>query len=358
VVSIKKIKYMRGYLLKSNKLVCLIIISFFLLSCNNSGRSDNTADKKTTKIQKKAIPIIFDTDLGGDFDDVGAMGMLHALADKGEVNILATISCNPSPLVVPSISLINIYFGRPKIPIGSPKSPTRSQDSRELHYHDSLIAHFPSAYKNSDEAPDAVVVYRKVLSQQPDSSVTIVSVGWVTNLRNLLLSKPDSISPLDGKELVAKKVKSWVAMLGGFPEREKEANAVSDTLATQYAIDNWPTPIIFSGYEIGVDVKTGLRLIKEGPVDSPVRMAYAVSIPKRPKNYKYGNGSYDQTSLLVAARGFEPYYSYKTGQFITSDNGSTKWKYDPNGRHKYLVEKMAPDSVAFEIETLMMHRPK
>jgi len=331
-------------------------ISFFITfilfqSCNSKEKG-----LKQLELKPQIPQIIFDTDLGGDFDDVGAMGMLHALADKGEVNILATISCNPSPLVVPCISIINIYFGRPEIPIGSPKSPTRMQDSRELHFHDSLIVHFPSAYNNSDEAPDAVAVYRKVLSQQPDSSVTIVSVGWLTNLMNLLQSKPDSISPFDGKELVAKKVKSWVAMLGGFPEKEKEANAVSDPPATQYAIDNWPTPIVFSGFEIGKDVKTGLRLIKEGPVDSPIRMAYAVSIPKRPY-FKYGNASYDQTAVLVAARGFEPYYSYKSGKFITSDNGSNKWQYDPNGKHKYLVQKMFPDSVAFEIETLMMHSP-
>ncbi len=332
-----------------------LFISFFIAIALFQSCNSNEKSLKKSELKPQIPNIIFDTDLGGDFDDVGAMGMLHALADRGEVNILATISCNPSPLVVPCISVINIYFRRPDIPIGSPKSPTRSQDSRELHFHDSLVVHFPSAYKNSDEAPDAVAVYRKVLSQQPDSSVTILSVGWVTNLMNLLLSEPDSISPLDGKDLVAKKVKSWVAMLGGFPEKEKEANAVSDTLATQYAIDNWPTPIVFSGFEIGLDVKTGLRLIKDGPVDSPVRMAYAVSIPKRP-NYKNGNSSYDQTAVLVAARGFEPYYGFKSGKFITSDNGSNKWQDDPNGKHKYLVQRMSPDSVAFEIETLMMHR--
>ncbi len=335
----------------------ILLILLTMISCINSDSKGNKNTEEAINGKREPVKIIFDTDMGGDFDDVGALGMLHALADRGEVKILATPACNISPLVVPAISVINTYFGRREIPIGAPKTPTRCQDGRELHWHDSLIVHYPHAYNSTDEAPDAVMVYRKVLSQQPDSSVTIVSVGWVTNMKNLLMSSPDSISPLNGKELVGKKVKNWVAMLGGFPEREREANAVSDTLATQYAIDNWPTPIIFSGFEIGVKVKTGLRLIKDGPADSPVRMAYAISIPKRP-GYKKGNGSYDQTAVLVAARGFEPYYSYKTGQFITSDHGSTKWKDDPNGRHKYLVEKMASDSVAYEIETLMMHRPQ
>ena len=47
---------------------------------------------------KKAEPvsIIFDTDIAPDYDDVGALAMLHAFADKGEAKILATISCNAS----------------------------------------------------------------------------------------------------------------------------------------------------------------------------------------------------------------------------------------------------------------------
>jgi len=47
------------------------------------------------------VPVIFDTDIAPDFDDVGAMALLHAFADKGEVNILATISCNTFETTVP-----------------------------------------------------------------------------------------------------------------------------------------------------------------------------------------------------------------------------------------------------------------
>ena len=36
---------------------------------------------------KKPVPVIFDTDMGPDYDDVGAIAMLHALADKGEATI-------------------------------------------------------------------------------------------------------------------------------------------------------------------------------------------------------------------------------------------------------------------------------
>ncbi len=339
---------------KPNYILSFIIL-FFFASYIFIGCSGTNNKLENTNNETDVPNIIFDTDIGGDYDDVGALGMLHALADSGEIKILATIASNLSPLVVPSIEVINTFFGRPDLPIGSPKTPGVNQNSRELHWPDSLIKYYPHHYDSTAEAPDAVKIYREVLSQQPDTSVTIVTVGFMTNLKNLLLSEPDSISPLSGQGLVAKKVKHWVAMAGKFPSG-KETNVIRDPLASKYAIDNWPTPIIFSGFEIGLQVLTGLRLIKEGPKDSPIRMAYAISIPKRP-NDKNGRMSWDQTALLVAARGFKPYYTFKKGYCVTSPDGSNSWENDPNGKHKYIVQKMSPDSVAFEIESLMMHAP-
>ena len=42
--------------------------------------------------QQKAVNIIFDSDMGPDYDDVGAITILHTLADKGEAHILATVA--------------------------------------------------------------------------------------------------------------------------------------------------------------------------------------------------------------------------------------------------------------------------
>lgn len=335
-------------------IVFLFLGCLFLISCNNPktpGKNTIASNEK----ESKTVPIIFDTDIQGDYDDVGALAMLHALADSGEVKILATVGSNRSPLVVPTIEIINRYFGRPNIPIGVLKNGGVKQDTRELHWSDSLVAHYPHKFKSNSDAPDAVTVYRKVLAEQPDTSVTIVSVGFLSNLKNLLQSPPDKISPLDGKSLVAKKVKNWVAMAGWFPHG-KETNIKRDSTASKYAIDNWPTPVIFSGFEIGIHIKTGLRVINDGPKNSPVRMVYAISMPKRTEDNK-GRMSWDQTAVLAAARGFSPYFSHKTGTFITSTDGSNSWKDDPNGKHKYLLLKMDVDSITSVIENLMMHRP-
>src|SRR6476659_3647546 len=73
---------------------------------------------------QKPIPvsIIFDTDIAPDYDDVGALAMLHAFADRGEAKILATISCNAFETTAPTLSVINTYFNRPRVPIGVVKA--------------------------------------------------------------------------------------------------------------------------------------------------------------------------------------------------------------------------------------------
>lgn len=69
-----------------------ILYSFLLfLLCGCSLSNITNADK---------VRLILDTDLGPDYDDVGAMAVMHALADSGYVDILATISSNKSELTI------------------------------------------------------------------------------------------------------------------------------------------------------------------------------------------------------------------------------------------------------------------
>src|SRR6187402_377014 len=78
--------------------------------------------------QRKPVNIIFDSDIAPDYDDVGAMALLHAFADKGEAIILATISCNAFETTGPTLSVLNTYFKRPAIPIGITKKNFPNKD--------------------------------------------------------------------------------------------------------------------------------------------------------------------------------------------------------------------------------------
>ena len=51
--------------------------------------------------------ILFDTDMVEDYDDVGALACLHALADEGKCEILAMASCTRDNQSVAAIEIVN-----------------------------------------------------------------------------------------------------------------------------------------------------------------------------------------------------------------------------------------------------------
>src|SRR5215217_7681794 len=124
---------------------------------------------------QKPVAVIFDTDMGPDYDDVGAIALLHAFGDSGKANILATIASTKYEGVAAVLSVFNTYFKKPDLPIGVPKGDALTLKDTQ-HWTDTLIARYPHAIKNNDEVPDAVELYRKILAQQPDNSVTITTV--------------------------------------------------------------------------------------------------------------------------------------------------------------------------------------
>ncbi len=298
--------------------------------------------------------IIFDTDMGPDYDDVGALAFLHAMADSGKAEIIATVTSNKHELAAPSIEVINTYFGRPELPIGAPKTEGVNMGSSQ-HWADSIVLKYPHKIKSTIDVSDAVEVYRKTLNNQPDKSVTIVTIGFLTSLNNLLKSQPDKISPLTGKELVVKKVKSLVSMAGKFPEG-REFNVFMDSSASVYVYNNWPGEIIFTGFEIGWEIRTGLRLIKSDIKNSPVKDVFRISIPLSAED-KDGRMSWDETAVLISVYGTKGFFDTVSGKIIVNSNGSNTWKDDPDGKHFYVKQKMPVKEMSKFIEDRMMHVP-
>lgn len=302
------------------------------------------------------VPIIFDTDIGPDFDDVGAMALLHAFADKGEAKLLATISCNTFVTTVPTLSVLNNYFHRPHLPIGVTAGDFPSKECGEK-WAEHIIAKYSHNIRSTAEAQDALALYRKILVSQPDNSVTIVSVGFFTNLANLLNSAPDDYSSMTGYELVKKKVKHLVSMAASVGKDGKganEFNVVVDAKASQKVFNEWPTPIILSGFHIGEKVMTGIPLINDATItNSPVKDAYDVALKKN--NQTQGRCSWDQTAVYVAVRGIEPLFTSRKISFDIKDDG----KSVPVAGKKYtwLEFKQTPEQVAKAIEELMHHQP-
>jgi inosine-uridine nucleoside N-ribohydrolase len=265
--------------------------------------------------------------------------------------------------------VIDRYYGRPEIPVGVYRGP--HQPMRESgRYAEKTAKAFPHRLQSGAAAPTAYKLYRRVLAGRPDGSVVMISVGFLTNLEALLQSGPDELSPLDGVELVRKKVKQWSCMGGRFPSSGdgSEFNLATYPEATAYVLGHWPTPVTFSGGELGEKVLTGMRLMKKyDPARNPVARAY--------REYTGGKDrmSWDQTAALFAVRGLayegQTYFTAVTeghNRFELTvgppggkgpQTSHNTWVPQPDSEQAYLVMAMPPGQLAKVIEDLMMQPP-
>ena len=300
-------------------------------------------------------PVIFDTDMGPDYDDAGAITLLYAFADSNKINVLATMASTKYEGVAGVLNVFNTYFKRPDMPIGIPKSYAVEQRDWQ-HWTDTLLDNYPHQIKKNSEAEDAVMLYRKLLATQSDNSVTIITVGFLTNISNLLQSKPDKYSPLSGVDLVKKKVKKMVSMAGKFPEG-KEFNVFKDIEASQYAFTHFPKPIYFCGFEIGEHIKCGLPLVHSDNIqNNPTKDVFRISIPQADED-SAGRKSWDEVTTLLAISDYKSYYSTKEGSIVVAEDGSNTWNEKGKNQY-YFTDKNSASQMQVIIDKLMMHQPK
>ena len=219
---------------------------------------------------REPVRLIFDTDIGNDVDDAMALCMIHALASRSECLPLAVTITKDNAYAAPMVDLLNTFFGRPELPIGTVRSGVAPQDGKYLRQvvtaEDDGQIRYPSKIHNSSQAPEAVGLLRKVLAGQLDGSVVLVQVGFSTNLARLLDSPADDACPLAGRELVQRKVRLLSAMAGAFGDKmkgRKEYNIVTDLAASKKLFAQWPTPIVASGWEIGNAIKHTARSMRD-----------------------------------------------------------------------------------------------
>lgn len=332
---------------------CLFLV--FLIINGEAFGFDETG---TSKQKGNKVKLIFDTDMLTDCDDAAAMAIMHKLADLGEVDILATMVSSKYPMSAPVVDVINTYYGRPDIPIGAPKNGTGAYRPNSV-FLDKVASEFKHQLKSNDDAPDAVELYRKILASEADGSVVILTVGYMSNIENLLKSRPDQFSKLSGEELVKKKVKVWICMGGNFPvdPAKDNVNFTRDAKAAVYAINSWPGQIIFAGREIGHNIFIGERL-RSMPLSSPVRRAYEL----HRENAKIGNWNHhtaDPCAVMLAIRGLADYWDLeKDGYIDLKEDCSFAWKKKPGAKQGYIVQKMERAKLGDIMEDLLVSPPK
>jgi len=296
-------------------------------------------------LHARPVSVIFDTDLSSDVDDVGAIAVLHALADQQKVDILGMMISSGDPWSASCADVLNTWFGRKNIAVGIVTGDSVTDESK---YTETIASSYERSGKH---AVNSIELYRKLLSEAPDNSVTIISVGYLTNLAALIQSQADDISRLEGRQLVEKKVKQLVCMGGTYPSG-REWNFYRDSQSTAAVVSSWPGPILFCGYEQGRPVLTGAGL-RNTPRENPISRAYELynGLTNRP--------SWDQLTVLIGSAGDQPLdgvpglFSVNRGVNAVGDDGSNRWTPQPDGPHGYATFTLPADRLAEKIEALM-----
>lgn len=329
-----------------------------MFSCGH--RDDGWPDHFRGTLVRAAEPVrlIFDTDICGDCDDVLALGMIHSLESRGQCRLLAVTISVDHELAAPFVDAVNTFYRRGAIPIGVvgrggviEKSEFLSlvseQENGTFRYpHDAVLNQSPR---------NATSVLRETLAAQPDHSVVIGQVGFSTNLARLLESPGDVSSPLTGRELVERKVKLLSLMAGAFQPIENnrhflEYNVVKDIVSFRLLTERWPTPVVYSGFEIGIALPYPAVSIERdyGYVrHHPLAEAY---IRRNPP--PHNRPTWDLTSVLYAVLPDREYFDVSApGTVNVKPDGFTEFTATPQGRHRYLI--LRPEQKPRVLEALV-----
>ena len=228
------------------------------MSCNNRDNSDSPQEYVGMPL------IILDTDIGSSTDDLFALEMLYRYEEQGLCQLLGVVVDREGEQNAVFTDVMNTYFGHGNVPIGLVREGI---DNPKVwidyaHVADMQDGHgqpmFRRTVTNYSALPDGWQLYRQLLATQPDHSVSIVCTGFVTCLAQLLQSEGDEYSPLNGVELVRRKVKCIYMQGGVFGEAEEpDFNFAQGADFAQTFYRLWPADIdmVFSPMETGQTVE-------------------------------------------------------------------------------------------------------
>jgi inosine-uridine nucleoside N-ribohydrolase len=340
------------------------------------------------------INVIFDTDIWSDIDDMMALAMLHGLQDRHEVNLVAVTISTDDPWCASYVDLVNTFYGHPGIPIGIVHDGMGLEVFRKkfpehqwpVTRYTELISKkttsrgaplYPHRLRDGSKALDAVSLLRKTLAAQPDSSVVMIQVGYSTNLARLLDTGGDSSSPLTGRDLVARKVRLLSVMAGNYgdaqfqgktvPKGTPEFNLLVDVPAAQKVFSSWPTPMVASGFEIGLSMLYPARSIEHDfsyvehhPIADTYR-TYCEEQKARDTAFKrcpHDHPTFDLTAVLYAARPDRNYFDLSDpGNITVLTDGGSRFDESEGGRQRHLILTAEQKARTLEAMVMLVSQP-
>lgn len=197
--------------------------------------------------EETPVKVIFDTDMGNDIDDALALDMLYKYADEGRITLLGiTSNKEEHPASVEYIDILNTFYGYPDIPVGRIREGANCDRENSFVAQTSRDGGYKRTISDYDALLESAELLRRLLASQGDGEVTLIAVGFSTNLQRLMASGPDAVSSLDGMELIRRKVKHLYMMAGEFEQAEgksAEYNIRIDRDAAQELSKSGPRPL-------------------------------------------------------------------------------------------------------------------
>ncbi len=273
--------------------------------------------------------IIFDTDIGGDCDDVTALDVLIAAHKKGDCRLMAVTYSSLNRDAGKCIYAVLKEHGMENTPIGMREI---TDDGGLDNYYASLVA---DAFRCAD-APEyentqrAYKLMRKLLAQS--DKCVIAATGFLSNLAALLASAPDEYSPLSGYELVKSKVEYFAVMCGDFRHTDiytaktkkcvPEYNIMKDVESAKYFFKNAPVPVYCLPFETGVDMISGAPIVSHPSTPEALAFKRYGEIIKR-ADFS-GRDSWDPATVMFAVYGKTDLFALSSPCTVTvSDSAET-----------------------------------
>jgi len=144
------------------------------------------------------------------------------------------------------------------------------------------------------------------------------------------------------------------------PKQAKpETNIATHPEAARLVAAEWPTEIVWQGFEVGNPVITG-EALKRTPASNPVRRAFELRLFGKRPSIEGGQPSYDQAAAFYAVRGTnaELWSEERGGRVVIDQTGFSRWVADAASPHVMVTRVCAPDLLARQIEALMVAPPK
>lgn len=304
--------------------------------------------------------IIFDTDLGGDCDDVMALDLLIQAHKSGACRLIGVTYSADAEAAPACIRAILIQHGMEGLPIGRAPIPDVCVTKSDT-YASAVARAFPNGEKDTQQA---VGLLRRLLSEH--DRVTLVVTGFLTNIAALLESVADEASPLSGADLVRERV-AEIALMGcnfshinrinpepgnvcadGRIRPAPEWNIVCDIPAAQLVFARSPVRVTVCPFEVGRGMLTGGPMCRAGGGKTPDSMSYAVH------GSANGRDSWDPATALYAVYGDRPWFvCSEPGRVSVNKDGISDFT-PGKGNHVVLRCSIPQERIAEDIDRLVM----